>query len=84
MVEYQANTECFPSDDPRTFEVGRALRFVAYLEDGVDNEAGRQFRAGDTLRPVPRNACGMGVDVRRDSDGHTDMIWSDEVEVIDA
>lgn len=40
------------------------------------------FAPGDLLRVLPRNGCGLGIDVRRESDGAADMVWPEEVEVV--
>jgi hypothetical protein len=55
------------------FRVGRRLRFIEYSDDvqGV-------FRPGDLLVVLPRNGCGMGIDVIR-PDGIIDMVWPEEV-----
>jgi hypothetical protein len=59
--------------DKRKWEVGRVLKFTGYVEEPGE------FSPGDIVRPVERNKCGMGIDVRRDSDGLTDMVWPEEV-----
>lgn len=84
---HQLNTQIHSGEDPRKFEVGRELRFAGYakqeafsVEDRVESE---RFQAGDIVRPVPANGCGMGIDVRRDGDGFEDMVWPEEVEVVE-
>lgn len=72
-------------EDRRKYEVGRRLRFTGYNPEeslGDEADAELQFRFGDVLVVLDRNACGMGIDVRRESDGHADMVWPEEVEVI--
>ena len=81
MIEYQANVEIEDSADPRKYEVGRLLTFRNYAPEEVAAVPCRTFRRGDVLRVVPKNGCGMGIDVQRISDGKTDMVWPEEVKV---
>lgn len=79
--EQQANTRLEPGADPRLYEVGRLLVFEEYDEIEVDYVEVSTFHAGDALRVVRRNGCGMGIDVERVSDGKTDMVWPNEVKL---
>ncbi len=83
-VKLQANTEVEPKADLRKYEAGRTLTFRSYDPDEVE-ALGRWhryvFRRGQRLRVLPRNGCGMGVDVERISDGAKDMVWPTEVQV---
>jgi hypothetical protein len=75
-----------PSADPRLYMVGAKLRFIGYdpdevaylADDGVDDGP---LNVGDLLRVLPENKCGMGIDVVRESDGTTEMVWPNEVEL---
>lgn len=82
----QTNTEIYPGEDPRKYEVGARLRFLGYANDEVFSVEGYDpsalFTPGDILVPVERNGCGMGIDVRRLSDDRVDMVWAEEVEVV--
>ena len=70
----------------RKYEVGRALRFIGYSKDEAFSVADRDpkdlFSLGDVVRPVARNACGMGIDVIREKDGIVDMVWPEEVRIV--
>lgn len=57
----------------RKFIVGRRLRFREYSD-----EVTGPFKRGDLLLVLPRNRCGMGIDVIR-PDGIVDMVWPEEV-----
>lgn len=59
--------------DRLKFVVGRPLRFIEYSDD-----VRGAFRPGDLLVVLPRNRCGMGIDVIR-PDGIIDMVWPEEV-----
>lgn len=78
----QENTHVEESHDHRKYEVGQTLVFVGYnpeetdvapVDDGFDLE--------DILIVNPRNKCGMGIDVTRQRDGKSDMVWPEEVEL---
>lgn len=75
----QANTRIEEDADPRKYEVGRRLRFVR--TDPDEKHVPCTFRRGDVVIPVERNGCGMGIDCRRESDGHCNMVWPTEVVV---
>lgn len=76
-VKLQANTEPYPGEDVRFYEVGRELVFVEY---DPDEQIHGKFRPFDRVVVVAdRNACGMGLDVIRKSDGLCDMVWVNEV-----
>jgi hypothetical protein len=83
-MSVQENATVEEGADPAKYEVGQRLQFVAYT-DGHDSESvaegGYGFQRGDLLLVVDRNGCGMGIDVRRESDDHVDMVWPDEVEL---
>jgi hypothetical protein len=73
---YQENAkhlELYQGHDRLKFLVGNRLHFIEY-SDGVQGA----FRPGDLLVVLPRNRCGMGIDVIR-PDGIIDMVWPEEV-----
>ncbi len=72
----QKNTEPYPGEDVRKYEVGRALTFVAH---SPQEEILSPFRPGDVVTVLPANKCGMGIDVVRSADSLSDMVWADEV-----
>lgn len=68
----------------RKYTVGTVLTFRSYDPDEVSTLGDQhvyRFRRGDKLVVEPRNGCGMGIDVRRVSDGQVDMVWPTEVAV---
>jgi hypothetical protein len=72
-----------PEHAPK-YEVGAVLRFVAYSpgeEWSVEDHA-QHFEPGDDLVVLPKNGCGMGIDVRRPRDGFVDMVWPEEVVLV--
>lgn len=80
----QENTEVEEGADPRKYEVGTILTFRGYDPDevatlGADHKY--TFSRGDKLRVLPRNGCGMGIDVERVRDSWPDMVWPNEVTV---
>lgn len=75
----QKNTTVEKGADPRKYEIGQLLRYVG--PDG-DEAVVPTFKAGDVLRVFIWNGCGMGIDAVRLTDGHLDMVWPTEVEVI--
>jgi hypothetical protein len=76
----QRDTEVDEGADPRLYEVRSRLRFVGYNPQEIQGK----FEAGDYLRVVLRNACGMGIDVVRERDGRADMVWPEEVQLVAA
>lgn len=82
-VLYQANTERETNADPRKYEIDRPLRFIGYDEEETRVVPASTFKVGDIVCPVARNACGMGIDVIRESDGVKDMVFPEEVAVVD-
>ena len=76
---HQANTYIFPGDDCRKYEVGRRLRFARHSEGETILST---FAPGDVVTVLSKNACGMGIDVIREADFVSDMIWPDEVDVL--
>lgn len=81
LMPSQENTEIESSADPRKYVVGMLLTFRNCDQDEVSVVPFNKFRRGDVLRVLPRNGCGMGIDVVRLSDGTTDMVWPTEVQV---
>lgn len=81
MIECQVNAEIEEGADLRKYQIGRLLTFRNYSKPEVSLVPCRTFRRGDVLRVLPRNGCGMGIDVERVSDGKTDMVWPEEVQV---
>ncbi len=80
----QLNTEIEKTADPRKYDVATILTFRSYDQDEVatlGDDHQYTFRRGDRLVVLPKNGCGMGIDVRRISDGVTDMVWPNEVTV---
>jgi hypothetical protein len=90
----QENSTVEEGADPRKWEVGRRLRFIGYAKGEIESEA---FKPGDIVLPVARNACGMGIDVRREDHPDApvdpihgflaprpgiDMVWPEEVEIV--
>ena len=73
-----AHPECERPERRALFEVGARLRFVGY----VSSEEGGAFVAGDLLEVLPVNGCGIGIDVRRLSDGLADMVFPEEAELV--
>ncbi len=80
-IECQVNAEIEEGADLRKYQIGRLLTFRNYNQEEVSVVPSRTFRRGDVLRVLPRNGCGMGIDVERVSDGKTDMVWPEEVQV---
>jgi hypothetical protein len=80
-IECQANTDIEEDADLRKYQIGRLLTFRNYSAPEVSLVPCRTFRRGDVLRVLPSNGCGMGIDVERVSDGKTDMVWPEEVQV---
>lgn len=79
----QANSEVEANHDSRKYEVGQRLCFVEYNpQETYKAKPGVEFQPGDVLEVEPRNGCGMGIDVRRVSDGAVDMIWPEEVSLL--
>ncbi len=78
-MRIQANTVPYRGEDVTKYEVDRLLRFSEY--DPEEHIVG-EFKTGDVVRVCARNGCGLGIDVIRISDGLTDMVWSNEVELI--
>lgn len=76
MPRIQANV-LVGEDVAEKFVIGRLLRFLGYIDEMTGD-----FVPGDVLRVRPTNACGMGIDVERVSDGRIDMVWPDEVEAV--
>lgn len=84
LIPVQENTELEESADRRKYEIDRLLTFRSYDPDEVaclGEDHKYTFRRGDVLKVLPRNGCGMGIDVVRLSDGKTDMVWPTEVTV---
>lgn len=77
----QANTEHFEGEDLRKYTVGQRLRFLGLSPDEAAFPV--HFEPGDIIEPVAHNGCGMGIDCVRLSDGKVDMVWPEEVEVLD-
>lgn len=61
----QSGVKPEPGADPRKYEIGRLLTFRAYSPDEVKVVPCSTFKRGDVLRVLPRNGCGMGIDVVR-------------------
>lgn len=84
-MELQENTHVEGGQEAK-YEIGRALRFVEYSPDEAFSvsewSSERKLAEGDIVRPVERNACGMGIDVIRESDGAIHMVWPEEVETL--
>lgn len=81
---YQQGTDI--EGDPRKFEAGRRLRFVAYNPDELKCTPRYvpKFTPGDLFNVAEENPGGMGITVIRESDGVGDMVWPEEVELVDA
>ena len=87
MIQENSSPE---SGEEQKYEVGSLLKFVAYnpeeIPDWDDEElklpADYQLKAGDLLRVAPKNGCGLGIDVISENDGHPDMVWPEEVELV--
>jgi hypothetical protein len=77
----QENTTVEESAHIEKYQVGRLLTFRNYSAEEVAVVPCRTFRRGDVLRVLPRNGCGMGIDVERIFDGKKDMVWPEEVQV---
>jgi hypothetical protein len=76
----QANTTVHDGEDVRKFQVGRRLRFDGFSKDELSEDS--ELRPGDTLVILPKNGCGIGIDVRRERDGHLDMVFPEEVALL--
>lgn len=80
-AQLQANTDYedgpYPGLDLRKYEVGRMLSFRQ--TDAEEKHCPASFRRNDRLRVLPANPGGMGIMVRRLSDGEEDMVWPTEV-----
>ncbi len=85
MTIYQENTADLALAQGETerqkFAIGQRLLFVAHSPD--ESIQTGVLTPGDVVRPVFRNGCGMGIDVERVSDGAVDMLWPEEVTVLD-
>lgn len=81
MTTFQANVTPEDKADLRKYEIGRLLSFRQYNPDETHIVPCRTFQRNDVLRVLPRNGCGMGIDVERVSDGKVDMVWPEEVAV---
>lgn len=81
----QLNVAPEKGQEPK-YEVGAYLIFVKYNEEEISyapfEEGQIKFAAGDVLVVEPKNGCGMGIDVKREKDGHIDMVWPEEVRLI--
>lgn len=75
----QDNTFVEAGADPALYEVGARVEFVSHDPGEVAVVPGAPFGPGDILVVESRNGCGMGIDVRRASDGLFDMVWPTEV-----
>lgn len=84
-IRPQENVDVEERDaEPQKYIVGTVLTFQGYSKDEVETlgeDHKYTFRRGDRLVVVEKNGCGMGIDVRRLSDGVTDMVWREEVTV---
>lgn len=76
----QQNVTIEEGHEPK-YEVGVPLVFTHYNPKELEVSYSDTFKSGDVLRPVEHNGCGLGIDVRRDSDGVTDMVFPEEVEL---
>lgn len=75
--KYQENAT--PEFHPWKYRIGVLLTFRRYNPQETSVVACKTFRRGDVLEVLPRNGCGMGIDVVRLSDGQVDMVWPEEV-----
>lgn len=83
-MRLQENTHIEDGQEKK-YEVGRRLRFKNWGKEEnftADYTSPDRLRRGDVIRPVEKNACGMGIDVIRDSDKTIHMVWPEEVAVM--
>jgi hypothetical protein len=84
-MSVQENTDVEENADPHKYEQGARLAFDEYNPDEMpdcDGPGDLPFENGDVLVVIARNGCGMGIDVRRESDGLVDMVWPEEVHLL--
>jgi hypothetical protein len=82
-MKQQTNTTVQDGEDVRKFEVGRRLRFDGFSKDESEEAAkDSDLKPGDTLVILPKNGCGIGIDVQRERDGHLDMVFPEEVALL--
>ena len=77
----QLQTNCDPEEgyDLRKYTVGTRLRLVQHSDPCIPSA----FLIGQILVVAPQNHCGMGIDAVDPETGRVDMVWPDEVEIID-
>jgi len=83
----QKNTVPEPGEELK-YQVGAVLVFIGHSPEELaatldlpDGPYLSRFRVGDVLIVLPRNGCGLGIDVVRYPDGYPDMVWPEEVHV---
>lgn len=79
---FQRGTFIEPEHDPKKYEVRRLLRFTGAVEE-TEVPPNSMYSVGDLLRVVLKNYCGMGIDVRNERNGILDMVWPEEVEIVE-
>lgn len=70
--------------DQRKYRVGARLRVAnpeRFVPDGPDDEP--PFRVGDVVRVLPDGGGVAGINVRRERDGFVEVVWPEEVEVVE-
>lgn len=77
----QANVTPEEGDDLRKYEIGRMLTFRQYNAQEKKVVDVSAFSRGEVLVVLPRNGCGMGIDVVSVRTGKFDMVWPEEVDV---
>lgn len=78
-VQENSRPEDAPPRSRRKFYKGAILRFRGYNTEETEIIPTSTFKRGDLLRVLPKNGCGLGLDVRRLSDGVIDMVFDEEV-----
>jgi len=73
----QVNSTLEEDDDPRKWDVFQRLRVIGCSDPDIPHP----FATGEIVKVAPVNGCGLGIDV---IGVHVkDMVWPDEVEVVE-